>query len=95
MKNSRRHIVLAIISIVSLLLLVAVQIIYIVKAAHKEEVNFSHLATLAATKAQQEITSTFPACCQKSRRVVGQRGQCRLMGIQEQRIDSIINKHLL
>ncbi len=95
MKNSRRHIVLATISIVSLLLLVAVQIIYIVKAAHKEEVNFSHLATLAATKAQQEITSTFPACCQKSRRVVGQRGQCRLMGIQEQRIDSIINKHLL
>lgn len=94
MKNSR-HIVLATISIASLLLLIAVQIIYIVKAAHKEEVNFSHLATLAATKAQQEISNTFPACCQRSRIVVGQRGQCSLMGVQEQRIDSIINKHLL
>lgn len=94
-RSSHRHIFLATITIVSLLLLIAVQILYIVKAAHKEEVNFSHLATIAATKAQQEISYTFPQCCQRSRRVVGQRGQCSMMGEQERRIDSIINKHLL
>lgn len=93
-KQNSRHIYLATITVVALALLLVIQIIWTIKSAAQEEKTFSQLAAIAVTKAQAEIISTYPVCCTTMRRVVGERGKCKVLGEMEHKMDSIITKHL-
>ena len=89
-----RHVYLTIITVVSLVLLLGLQIRWTILSILQEESNFSQLTTIALSEAHTEVVAEYPNCCNKIEPIICNNGKCETKGEAESKIDSIIKKNL-
>ncbi len=89
-----RHLYLTITTVVSLVVLLALQIRWTSLSIHQEKTNFTQLTSIALSEAHDEVVATLPSCCPNMEPIVCKKGVCETKGKAELKIDSIIKRNL-